>query len=80
MRALVVMAVGLSLLASVAPDVCAEPQKKRHARVHAPSSTSYVTPKPGYRTNSWYEHEANKLPMGTETWWDQMVREDRARR
>ena len=79
MRALVAMAVGLSLLASVAPDVCAEPQK-RHARVRAPSSTPYVTPKPGYRGNSWYEHEANKLPIGTETWWDQMVREDRVRR
>jgi hypothetical protein len=79
MRALVAMAMGLSLLASVVPDVCAEPQK-RHARAHASSSTPYVSPRPGYRTNNWYEHDANKLPIGTETWWDQMVREDRARR
>jgi hypothetical protein len=79
MRALVAIAIGLSLLASLAPDVWAEPQK-RQARAHAPSPTPYVSPRPGYRTNSWYEHDANKLPMGSETWWDQMVREDRARR
>jgi hypothetical protein len=78
MRGLVAMAIGLSLLASMAPDVCAEPQK-RHARVPAPSPTRYVM-RPGYHTNGWYEHDANKLPMGSETWWDQMVREDRARR
>jgi hypothetical protein len=79
MRALVAMAIALSLLASVVPDVCAESQK-RHARAHTTSPAPYVTPRPGYRTNSWYEHDANKLPMGSETWWDQMVREDRARR
>jgi hypothetical protein len=32
------------------------------------------------RTQGWYDHDANKLAIGTLNWWDQMVREGRARR
>jgi hypothetical protein len=79
MRALVTVAIALSLLSNIAPDVFAEP-RKRHPRTHAPYPPPHVSPRPGYRTNGWYEHDANKLPIGSEIWWDQMVREGRARR
>jgi hypothetical protein len=79
MRALVTVAIVWSLLASLAPDVFAEPQKS-HPRTHAPYASPHVGPMPGYRTDGWYEHDANKLPIGSEIWWDQMGREGRARR
>ena len=79
MRALVTVAMALSLLANLAPDAFAEP-RKRHPRTHAPYAPPHVSPRPGYRTDGWYEHDANKLPIGSEIWWNQMVREGRARR
>jgi hypothetical protein len=31
------------------------------------------------QTSSYREHDANRLPFGSEQWWDQMNREGRAR-
>ena len=30
-----------------------------------------------YRNGDYYEHDAEKLPFGSQRWWDQMVRENR---
>jgi hypothetical protein len=37
-------------------------------------------PRRAYRRDNsdYYEHDANKLPHGTQRWWDQMLRENRA--
>jgi hypothetical protein len=78
MRALVTAAITFSLLAGPGTGLGAEP-RKRHVRAHAPYA-SPIAPRPGYRTDGWYEHDANRLPIGSEIWWDQMVREGRARR
>ena len=69
MRALITVTIAFSLLAILAPDAFAAP-RKRHPRTHAPYASPYVGPKPGFRTDGWYEHDSNR---------DQMGREGRAR-
>jgi hypothetical protein len=80
MRALVTTAAAFLLLAGPVSDVDARPLK-RHAKRYVPYALPYVARGPGYpQTDGWYVHDANKLPIGSANWWDQMVREGRARR
>ena len=80
MRLLVFPIACLLFIALFTSEVSSKPHKpgaKRYIRYKAP----YVRPELTYpRSNGWYEHDANKLPIGSTIWWDQMVREGRARR
>jgi hypothetical protein len=45
---------------------------------HVPTN---VAPTSRYRqTEGWYVHDPEKLPFGSSLWWEEMVREGRARR
>jgi hypothetical protein len=68
--------VGLSLLAGLAEpaDAGARAKKKRH---EAPQAVKQYR---GEQGSDYIERLADKLPFGSSTWWDQMVRERRGGR
>jgi hypothetical protein len=52
----------------------------RHVRHGSPGQSSYITHSQGYRHgDGWYVHDADKLPIGSQVWWQQMLREGRVR-
>lgn len=58
---------------TVAYRKCWTRNGKRHCRLYRGE--------PAYRyrdDDGYYEHDADKLPYGSQRWWDQMLRENRA--
>jgi hypothetical protein len=80
MRTFISTFVGLALLAGIANPVTADAQerpgfyKKKKQKHHR-----YVRPGNGQRGNGseYYEHLADKLPIGSSRWFEQMDREGR---
>ena len=65
----------LSLMAF--PSSGAGAKSQHRAKRHGHHS-HYAARVPGYRqTEGWYEHIADHLPIGSQMWWEQMVREGR---
>lgn len=82
MKTVVAAAAGLALLAGLAgpADAGARSKKPRaHANSHAGEASRPARPR-AQEQDSYYEHIADKLPIGSSIWWDQMMRERRGGR
>ena len=68
---------GLTAMPRLAPSVSST--AARHCRWHNGQRLCPPSRGPGYGLmgSDYYEHDANKLPFGTERWRDQMRRENR---
>lgn len=78
MRMLVAGLVSAGLLAALAsPSLAAG--TKRHRQVYKDNSPSAIAERQRHaRTfdeSEYYEHNLNKIPLGTRAWWDQYDRE-----
>jgi hypothetical protein len=83
MRTLVIVAVGLFLIAPPVSEVSAAAYSKTHHR-HAKRYVRHARPtsdrQPEYPDAfGWFPHDADKLPIGSPIWWDQMLKENRVR-
>lgn len=72
-------AIGLSLLAGFASPADAGARAKKH-KDYAKQDGQYSTYRRVQDGDTYYEHLADKLPIGSSIWWDQMVRERRGGR
>jgi len=78
MRGLVTLAAAMSLIAA---DVCEAGGKphERHGRRYVHHPSSHITRASRYRrTEGWYDHNADRLPIGSFIWWEEMEAEGRA--
>jgi hypothetical protein len=75
MRKIVATLVALSIAAAVAAPMAAEARTKKKKRVyHQPyAAERYTAP----RNETYQEFLADKRPIGTSNWWQQMDREGR---
>jgi len=77
MRLIVGAVSALSLLAGVAAEAGAKTYK-RHAQRQSPHAAQSSVQRYRYPdAGGWYDHDANKLPIGSMRWWEQMRREGR---
>jgi hypothetical protein len=68
----------LALIASLAAPAGAATYKKKHKRYSNQYERSYAARVARSSSeDGYYEHDANKLPFGSQRWWDQMQREGR---
>ena len=79
MKAVVSAAIGLSLLAGLAAPAEAGTRAKKH-RHHAAQDGQYQKYRRIPDAGGYYEHIADKLPVGSSVWWEQMSRERRSGR
>jgi hypothetical protein len=80
-RTLVGVVAALSLILVSAPGVRAKEHHKPHKR-YAKTCNGHahqrVDQEPRYpNTSGWYPHDADRLPIGSAIWWEQMRREGR---
>jgi hypothetical protein len=76
-RTWVAMITGLSLMAVPLWEASAKPPQ-RHGKSYVHHSLLYSAHARTYRqTDGWYERNADKLPIGSRIWWDEMLRENR---
>jgi hypothetical protein len=84
MRTLVIVAVSLFLIAPPVSEVSAAANSKtqhRHAKRYLRHARPTVERQRTYPDASgWYPHDADRLPIGSAIWWDQMMREGRLKR
>ena len=72
------LAAALLLLSSVAGEVSAASDAKKHKRYAKKSAAAqeYTTAR-STLPDAYVERDANRLPFGSAIWWDQMRREGR---
>lgn len=81
MRALVagLVCVGL-LVGTAAPSMAAETKRQHHYSKYKGSSPSAIAERQRnartFDATQYYEHNLNKIPLGTQAWWDQWGREN----
>lgn len=82
MKAIVSVLVAAAILAALAGPADAARKKKKKKHVNTYYYTQSYTPR-RHASRGYIErqpvYDANRLPFGTSQWWDQMVREGRAR-
>jgi hypothetical protein len=77
MKPPMILAAGLSFLALCVFEANARIRYSHQAKRHL----GHVAPTPRYPPREgWYVHDPEKLPFGSSRWWEEMVREGRARR
>jgi hypothetical protein len=81
MKTLVLVVAALLLVAGSAGDARAAGSSKLHKH-HAQRYDRPAPPARGARQrypgdHGWQPHDASKLPFGSTSWWDQMLREGR---
>jgi hypothetical protein len=79
MKSALVAVIGVSLLAGLAGPADAGPRTKKYKAYSGQESRS-SRQKPAQDPDGYYEHLADKLPIGTSIWWEQMMRERRGGR
>lgn len=79
MKTAIAAAIGLSLVAGLAGPAEAGPRAKKY-KPYAGQDSRASAPKRAQEPDGYYEHLADKLPMGTSIWWEQMMRERRGGR
>jgi hypothetical protein len=79
MKAVISGLVGLSFLAGFAGSADAGTYTKKK-RYHATQSGQSYRSVPARQGSDYYEHLADKLPIGSTIWWEQMNRERRGGR
>jgi len=80
MRIVLCALVSLSVLAWTAPPTDAGTYTKRHGYQKKPKrghASHYQARREGSYDTPYYEHIADKLPIGSLIWWEQMRREGR---
>jgi len=81
MRTLIIVAAALALIAGPACNASAagySKAQKRHAKWYLRPNVDRQRRYPD--ASGWYPHDANKLPIRSSIWWEQMRREGRAGR
>jgi hypothetical protein len=74
MKKIVATLVALSVAAAVAAPMAAEARTKKKRTYNQPNATrGYTAP----RNETYQEFLADKRPVGTSSWWEQMDREGR---
>ena len=77
MKIVRLLAAALLLLSSVAGEVSAASDAKKHKRyAKKPAAQEYATAR-STLPDAYVERDANRLPFGSAIWWDQMRREGR---
>jgi hypothetical protein len=71
-------ATALLMITTIATPLAAAPNKKKHRHYATAPWRTYAqrTARPP-NESAYYEHDADKLRIGSQRWWDQMRREGR---